>query len=199
MKKIVNLMVVIIMFIVVGGNVFASDNKLVIHFGEQKKELIYNADYIIRNDQLLVQAHSITPALPFVVPGKGIWWDDQKKEITFADIDKDGYMIDRLSIKPGENEIRDYNKIIKINSQAILLNGRVFLPLRAISEAYDNRVHWKNENGQREVYITPIANNENISTDVELYDSEGNEITVYEMDEEEYKKTDFRTKEKMIK
>lgn len=37
----------------------------------------------------------------------------------------------------------------------------------------------------------PIVN-EKISTNVEMYDSEGNEITVYEMDEEEYKKTDFR-------
>lgn len=34
--------------------------------------------------------------------------------------------------------------------------------------------------------------NENISTNVEMYDSEGNEITVYQMDEEQYKKTDFR-------
>lgn len=36
----------------------------------------------------------------------------------------------------------------------------------------------------------------NISTNVEMYDSEGNEITVYQMEEEEYLKTDFRTKKK---
>lgn len=32
----------------------------------------------------------------------------------------------------------------------------------------------------------------NTSTNVEMYDSEGNEITMYEMSEEEYQKTDFR-------
>ena len=40
----------------------------------------------------------------------------------------------------------------------------------------------------------PLESQPKVSTNVEMYDAEGNPITVYEMSEEEYQKTDFREK-----
>lgn len=104
-----------------------------------------------------MQENSITQVIPFTVPGKGVWWDNQSKTITFAYTDEDGYIRDRLSIKIGENQIKDFDQTIKIDNPAILSNGRVFVPLRGISEAYGRKVHWKSENGKREVYISGIV------------------------------------------
>lgn len=41
-----------------------------------------------------------------------------------------------------------------MNSPAVLSNGRMFLPLRGLSEAYNQEAEWKSKNGKQEVYIS---------------------------------------------
>lgn len=76
MKKTAKLILLPLLVLALLTTTFAADKKLVVHFGDQKEELIYKTDYIMSKNQLYVQARRMTPLLPFMVPGKGISWDD---------------------------------------------------------------------------------------------------------------------------
>ncbi|UYO02459.1 copper amine oxidase N-terminal domain-containing protein [Paenibacillus sp. PSB04] len=106
-----------------------------------------NGDYTIDNGNILVNPTYVTGALPFIVPGKGIWWDNTKKTLIFAFTDSDDYIKERIKIKIGEKEFKDKGKIFELRQEAILKNGRVYLPIRGIAEAYGKKVHYTKSNG----------------------------------------------------
>lgn len=146
----------IIMFLCIlifGGNqAFAASDKLTLYFNENKVEANW---YMYSNNNLLIDAYTIANVFPFVVPGKGVCWLEQEKKMVYlySDVTTDEYMKERLSIKIGENKIKDFDKIINISNPAVLFQGRVYLPLRTISEAFGKKVHWKKENGKVTVYV----------------------------------------------
>ncbi len=160
MKKIASFILILLLVLAFLTTTFGKDQTLMIHFADQKEELAYNTDYMMNNGQLFIKAQAITPVLPFVVPGKGISWDHLNKTIIFSYTDQDGYIADRLLIKIGQDYMKDFDEKIKMTSPAILSNGRVFLPLREISEAYGHKVQWNNKNGKGEIYITDDPTND---------------------------------------
>jgi hypothetical protein len=54
----------------------------------------------------------------------------------------------------GESHFTEFDKQIELKSKTIMVEGRVYLPLRAISEAYGKEIHWESNNGQNVVQIT---------------------------------------------
>ncbi|MFS0870377.1 stalk domain-containing protein [Paenibacillus xylanilyticus] len=117
-------------------------------------QLVEGNDFIISEGHILVSPGYITNVLDFDVPGKGIWWDNEAKSVIFAYVDKDDYPKPRLAFKVGESYFTEFDKQIDLKSKVVMLDGRVYLPLRAISEAYGMEVHWESNTGQTMIQIT---------------------------------------------
>ncbi|OZB94110.1 copper amine oxidase N-terminal domain-containing protein [Paenibacillus sp. XY044] len=122
-------------------------------YPDGSKATLSNGDYTINNGSTLVNPAYITGVLPFIVPGKGIWWDNTKKTLIIAFTDSDDYIKKRFAIKIGEKEFIDNGKIFELRQEAVLDNGRVYLPIREIAEAYGNTVHYTKSNGLINILI----------------------------------------------
>ncbi|MDQ0721902.1 hypothetical protein QF049_003163 [Paenibacillus sp. W4I10] len=121
-------------------------------------QLVESNDYIISDGHILVSPAYITNVLDFDVPGKGIWWDNEAKSVIFAYVDKDDYPKPRLTFKVGESSFTEFDKRIELKSKVLMVDGRVYLPLRAISEAYGKEVQWESNNSKNMVRITAKNN-----------------------------------------
>ena len=121
-------------------------------------QLVEANDYIISDGHILVSPAYITKVLDFDVPGKGIWWDNEAKSVIFAYVDKDDYPKPRLTFKVGESSFIEFDKRIELKSKVLMVDGRVYLPLRAISEAYGKEVQWESNNSKNMVRITAKNN-----------------------------------------
>lgn len=75
-----------------------------------------------------------------------IYWDDAKKT---AYLEKQGALI---SVKVGDAAIYKNGQKIAIDAKAEFVQGRVMLPVRAISEAFGCSVDW--QNSTRQIIIT---------------------------------------------
>ncbi|QYR21978.1 copper amine oxidase N-terminal domain-containing protein [Paenibacillus sp. sptzw28] len=128
-------------------NAAATVKSVKIEYANDRKANLNNEEYILIRGSILVSPSYVTDVLPFLVPGKGIWWNNEQKTLSFAFTDKDDYIKERFLIKIGEKKFKDNNKIFPIRQEAILKNGRVYLPLRGIAEAYGNVVKFTKSNG----------------------------------------------------
>ncbi len=115
--------------------------------------LVRNEDHIITNGNILLKPSYIIGVLPFIVPGKGIWWDDSRKTLIFAFTDADDYIKEKMSIKIGEKQFKDQDDIYELRQEAVVENGRVYLPVRGIAEAYGHEVRYTKRNGMTEIVI----------------------------------------------
>lgn len=125
----------------------ASVDSVILGYPNGEKQTLRRDEYIVLNGSMMVSPYKIPDVLPFSVPGKGIWWLHDEKTVIFAFTDTDDYIKARLSIKAGEKEFTDDGKSYTLRQEAVLQNGRVYLPIRAIAEAYGYDVHYKKSNG----------------------------------------------------
>lgn len=132
----------------------AHQKSIEVKIDEQAFQLVEGTDYIISAGHILVSPVYIISVLDFVVPGKGIWWDNKAKSVTFAYVDIDDYPKPRLTFKVGESHFTEFDKQIELKSKTKMVDGRVYLPLRGISEAYGKEIHWESSNGQSGIRIT---------------------------------------------
>lgn len=93
------------------------------------KKMSFEDKPFIENNRTLVPLRAIFEALDAVV-GWGNNVVTAKKGNT------------TISIEIGSNEMRVNNKIVKLDTAAKIRNNRTFVPLRAISEAFNNKVEW---------------------------------------------------------
>lgn len=119
------------------------------------------------NDELIVpvtEDMGVTPynhngrlLLPirYVAYGNGlandrIEWNNSTQTVTIKNYDGNV-----LTIKVGENSLNYGGTNVKIDAAATMKSGRVLIPVRAVSEAFGNKVTWNsNEN-----WIVPLKGN----------------------------------------
>lgn len=124
-----------------------SVNSVVVGYPNGEKETLRSEEYIFLKGSIMVSPYKTTGVLPFDVPGKGIWWLSDEKTTIFAFTDKDAFIKARLSIKVGEKEFIDDGKSYALLQEAVLQDGRVYLPIREIAEAYGYDVRYTKSDG----------------------------------------------------
>jgi len=162
MKKSLLVIFVIFQFITNANPISAEagQKSIKVTIDQQTLQLVEGNDYIISEGHIMVSPGYIINVLDFAVPGKGIWWDNEAKSVVFAYVDKDDNTKPRLTFKVGESHFTEFDKQIELKSKTVMVDGRVYLPLRAISEAYGKEIHWESKsiNGQKAIRI--ITNNQ---------------------------------------
>lgn len=122
-----------------------------IEYTNGNKTNLTKQEFILINGSILVSPIYLVYILPFTVPSKGMEWDGDEKTLLFSAFDKDviGESKERFSIKIGEKEFEDkvLDLTFRIPQEAVFKDGRVYLPLRGISEAYGNVVNYSKNNG----------------------------------------------------
>lgn len=96
------------------------------------KKLSFEVEPIIENNRVLVPLRTIFEELDAVVG-----WNDN---IVTA---KKGNIV--VSFEIGSNKMKVNNKTLELDVVAQIKNGRTLVPLRAISEAFNNNVSWNGE------------------------------------------------------
>jgi len=99
----------------------------------ENEKILFDEKPVIENNRTLVPLRSIFEAL-----GAVVGWNNNivsaKKNNTF------------ISIEIGSNKMRVNDKIVELDVIAKIKNGRTYVPLRAISEAFNNKVLWDGAN-----------------------------------------------------
>lgn len=95
----------------------------------KKKEITFDTPPTIENNRTLVPLRTIFEELGAVVE-----WGDN---IVTA---KKGNTVITLTI--GSNEMKVNEKVVRLEAVAQIRNSRTFVPLRAVSEAFNNNVEW---------------------------------------------------------
>ncbi|GIQ71179.1 copper amine oxidase N-terminal domain-containing protein [Xylanibacillus composti] len=125
----------------------ANADTITIEYPNGNRTALMNGDYMMNGGTVYIKPNPMLGLLPFAVPGKGIWWIGDEKKLVFAFMDTDDYMKERFSIKVGEHKFMDNGNEYELRQEAVLQDGRVYLPVRAIAEAYGYSVHYANNNG----------------------------------------------------
>lgn len=120
-------------------------------FSDGSEVVLSNEEYKIVNGNVLVKPNYVLYFLPFTVPGKGIWWDGSRKTLIFAHTDSDDYIKERVSIKIGEKQFKDLGETFALRQEAIVEEGRVYLPLRGMAEAYGNKVDYSKDGARIQI------------------------------------------------
>ena len=152
MKKVIFIIVISIFFINIKP-INAANNTYLIVFDSGEFKIEEGRDYIISEGNLFVSPYYITSVVPFSIPGKGIWWDSEAKTLTLAYLDEEEYIKPRVVFKVGESYFNDFEKQISIETKVKVVEGRVYLPIRAISKAYGKEVTWINKKEHRIIRI----------------------------------------------
>ena len=95
------------------------------------KSLNLGQNPVIFNSRTLVPLSEIFEAF-----GASVEWDDETRTIMSA---KDGTTIEIII---DSNEMKVGNSIKYLDVPARLVNGHVFIPLRAVSESFGYKVNW---------------------------------------------------------
>ena len=96
--------------------------------------LLSDAQAILKDGSTLLPVRSVSTAL-----GGEVIWDNETKT---ASIDKDDTSV---NITIGQKEITVNNKKQAISTPAQIVNGRTYVPLRALGEALECDITWVNE------------------------------------------------------
>lgn len=96
--------------------------------------LLSDAQAILKDGSTLLPVRSVSTAL-----GCEVIWDNETKT---ASIDKDDTSV---NITIGQKEITVNNKKQAISTPAQIVNGRTYVPLRALGEALECDITWVNE------------------------------------------------------
>lgn len=158
MSKFLNVVVFPMLFfgLCIPANAAMIEDSVNIEYANGVKSNLTKQEFILMNGSILVSPNYLIHILPFTVPGKGVSWIGDKKTLLYEayDIDGIGERKEGFSIKIGEKSFNDkiLDLTIRIPQEAILKDGRVYLPLRGIAEAYGNVVNYSKNNG--EIMIT---------------------------------------------
>ncbi|SEN66776.1 stalk domain-containing protein [Paenibacillus sp. OV219] len=126
---------------------------IAIHYPDGYNTKLDNqGDYRIENGRFMLWAGYVARILPFAVASKGVYYlnNVQTLQIDTIDLDAPGERRKGFTIAIGEKKFTDYvrNQTIAISQPAELINGRVYVPLRTIAEAYGSVVQYtKSSNG----------------------------------------------------
>lgn len=113
------------------------------------QKIVFDQPAILKDDRILVPVRGICEALNCKVE-----WDDKTETAIISDLTLNvritvdvPVLTKSLSNKPTEE--------IKIDVPPMLYNDRLFVPVRAIAEAFSAKVEWNEEKKQVEIYTSP--------------------------------------------
>lgn len=109
---------------------------------------------VIYDDRTLVPVRAIFEAL-----GATVVWDDSLQMVTAT---KDGI---KIKITVGSNILYKNNEIYTLDTPAMIVNDRLLVPVRAVSEAFGCDVRWDEENKTVNIADNIKYISENILTD----------------------------------
>ncbi|MFB5677675.1 stalk domain-containing protein [Paenibacillus terreus] len=140
--------------LIAGSSVHAeSVDSVILGYPNGEEQTLRSEEYIFLKGSIMVSPYKVTGVLPFSVPGKGIWWLHDEQTVIFAFTDPDDFIKARLSIKAGEKELIDDGKSYTLRQEAVLQDGRVYLPIREIAEAYGHDVQYTKSDGKINISI----------------------------------------------
>lgn len=131
MKKLITILLVLVtIFNMAAFNVFAQDDIKVIVDG---KEVVFDAAPYIENGRTMVPVRAIFEAL-----GASVDWLPETRTVLAK---KDAYV---LTLAIGEDRMQKNSAYFALDAPASIKDDRTYVPVRAISEAFDCSVHWDN-------------------------------------------------------
>lgn len=153
MKKLAAILVFCILAVSLGQTMVFADNVVI---GEK---LVFQEGNgpVIMDDRLMLPLRAISEALDATV-----YWFNDAKRIQIVRYDSllslqiGNNMMGRYTISGGQANLIDN---IEMNVPATIQNDRTYVPLRAISEAFDAEITWDNPN--RTAILIPSAVTEN--------------------------------------
>ena len=128
MKKLTALFLTSCMLLSMNTTAFAADVKIKVN-----GTLLSDAQAILKDGSTLLPVRSVSTAL-----GGEVVWDNATKTVS---IDKDGTAV---AITIGKKEITVNDKKQAISTPAQIVNGRTYVPLRALGEALECDINWVN-------------------------------------------------------
>ncbi|WP_317366565.1 glycosyl hydrolase family 18 protein [uncultured Tyzzerella sp.] len=163
MKKILNLLSVIIFTLALSFTVFANDwvnlklnyDGKIHNYSAEKVHITIDSKEIeqLKMEPIIIDGRTLVPLRDvFEEMGAEILWDDKKKEVTIKKDDN------TIIFKIGSKEaIKNSIDVIKLDVPAKIINGYTMVPIRAISDSIGCSVEW--DNNIRTIIIeTPINN-----------------------------------------
>ncbi|TYP68946.1 stalk domain-containing protein [Paenibacillus methanolicus] len=132
-------------------------NALRIDYANGEKRVLERSDYATRDNRLYVSPHLLSLLVPFDTVSKGIAWnaDEQRLLIQAFDLNAVGERSDGFTMIAGEKAFYDHvlDQRFEITQEMLLTEGRVYLPLRAIAEAYGYSVEYDADGGESVIRI----------------------------------------------
>ncbi|MFB9330182.1 stalk domain-containing protein [Paenibacillus aurantiacus] len=134
-------------------------NALSIEYANSMHKSLEQSDYVIRQGRIYVSPLYLSIALPIQTVSKGIDWHTETQTLSISAYNPDaiGERSEGFTIKAGERAFQDHvrDERYEIAEDLLLANKRVYLPLRAIAEAYGYSVEYDAANrGKSVIRIT---------------------------------------------
>ncbi|MGE4214194.1 MAG: copper amine oxidase N-terminal domain-containing protein [Anaerotignaceae bacterium] len=124
----------------IGGNYYVVD--------EDMLYAIDTAPFIDNNGRAMLPLRAIANA--FEISDENILWEDETKTAVITDGDGD-----KISVKIGEKFITTATKTVFMDTTAVIKEGRVYLPMRAVLNALnvsDDNIKWDDKEKSVTVY-----------------------------------------------
>lgn len=138
MKRVLSIFIVICFMFLFSITGFAEGERQITVFVDEKK-IDFDVNPVIENDRVLVPARFIFEAL-----GAKVSWDDDTKTATAVK----GKITVKVPIDKMYTHILKNNETIILDVPPRIDNGRILVPLRAVSEGMEAAVEWVDETSQ---------------------------------------------------
>ena len=138
MKKLLTLLLTLGLLFILSSPVFASSDVKINANGN----ILKDAQAVIQNGSTLLPVRSVSNAF-----GCEVDWNGDTKTVSVNKGDT------QITIVIGQKELTVNNTKQTISAPAQIINGRTYVPLRALGEALDCEIQWVNDT--RTVEITP--------------------------------------------
>ncbi|MBR3942276.1 MAG: copper amine oxidase N-terminal domain-containing protein, partial [Clostridia bacterium] len=129
MRKKILLLVASLLFTVLSATTVFAANEITVNVNGEKVD--FDVQPFIENDRVMIPLRGVTEKL-----GAEVEWDAQNKS---AYIHKD---TKRIICQVNNDNLYENIGILAIDVAPKIVNGRIFIPLRAVSESLDCNVQW---------------------------------------------------------
>ncbi|MFC4099662.1 hypothetical protein [Paenibacillus xanthanilyticus] len=128
-----------------------------IEYANGEKRDLERSDYVAQDNVLYVSPLLLSILVPFDTVSKGIAWNPVERRLLIQafDLNAVGERSDGFTMVAGEKAFYDHvrDERFEITQEMLLTNGHVYLPLRAIAEAYDYTVEYTADGGESVVRL----------------------------------------------
>lgn len=138
-------------------------SNLTIEYVNGMHKSLERSDYVVRQGRIFVSPLYLSIALPFRTVTKGIDWQTGAQTLSISAYDPDaiGERSEGFTMKAGDCAFQDLvsDQRFEIDEDLLLTDNHVYLPLRAIAEAYGYTVEFEVDGGDSVIRIAGGAAN----------------------------------------